>query len=382
MDDIRAVMDAVGSERALLFAVGDGGMVSVLFAAWHPDRTLGLVLWNPEPHQTHSDDYQWGWTNERWDARAEKVEATWGSLEFAEGELRQRWRRTSRSTDRRSSASLAFSERSRALVLRRRWRRSYGVPTSQRFCPRCRSRRSSCIRPSDSVGPGRYTASMIPGQNTSKSRRQSGCPSGPARIRSSRRSDGSCNGSGMRRRSSIACSQPFMFTDIVGSTSKTADAWRSGMEGPRRATPRRRSGPMLRRYPRLRGRHGGRRLLGHFDGPARGVRCAMAIARAVRAPWAGGTCGVHTGEVELAATVRGVAVNIGARIAAGWSPEVSCRGPSRISSSAPTSRSRTPASTSLRKSRPLAALSGSQRITMRWRPLLFRPNRRAGQMRF
>ena len=47
MDDIRAVMDTVGSERALLFAVGDGGMVSVLFAASHPDRTLGLVCGTP-----------------------------------------------------------------------------------------------------------------------------------------------------------------------------------------------------------------------------------------------------------------------------------------------------------------------------------------------
>jgi pimeloyl-ACP methyl ester carboxylesterase len=62
MDDIRAVMDAVGSERALLFAVRDGGLVSVVFAASHPDRTLGLVLWNPQPRQTSSEDYPWGWT--------------------------------------------------------------------------------------------------------------------------------------------------------------------------------------------------------------------------------------------------------------------------------------------------------------------------------
>lgn len=89
MDDIRAVMDVVGSERALLFAVSDGGLLSVLFAASHPDRTLGLVLWNPEPRQTWSEDYPWGLTSEQWDAEAEAAEARWGSLEFAEADLRE-----------------------------------------------------------------------------------------------------------------------------------------------------------------------------------------------------------------------------------------------------------------------------------------------------
>jgi pimeloyl-ACP methyl ester carboxylesterase len=88
MDDVRAVMDTVGSERALLVAVGDGGMVSTLFAASHPDRTLGLVLWNPEPRQSSSDDYPWGRTNDQWDAQIERIEAMWGSPEYAEGELR------------------------------------------------------------------------------------------------------------------------------------------------------------------------------------------------------------------------------------------------------------------------------------------------------
>ena len=49
MDDIRAVMDAAGSERALVVGLQDGGMLCTLFAASHPDRTLGLVLYGSSP---------------------------------------------------------------------------------------------------------------------------------------------------------------------------------------------------------------------------------------------------------------------------------------------------------------------------------------------
>jgi pimeloyl-ACP methyl ester carboxylesterase len=163
MDDIRAVMDAVGSERALLFAVGDGGMVSVLFAASHPDRVLGLVLWNPEPRQTWSDDYPWGWTDEQWDARAGKVEATWGSLELAEGDLRsvapdvEFDRATIESAARMfravaSPGSAAAIDRAVRGVDVRAVLPSVQVPTLVLHSARV-----------DSAGQGRYTASMIPG---------------------------------------------------------------------------------------------------------------------------------------------------------------------------------------------------------------------------
>ncbi len=49
MDDIRMVMDAAGSERAVLFGLGDGGQLCVLFAATYPDRTSGLVLMHSTP---------------------------------------------------------------------------------------------------------------------------------------------------------------------------------------------------------------------------------------------------------------------------------------------------------------------------------------------
>lgn len=59
MDDIRAVMDAAKSERALLFGLRDGAMLCALFAASHPDRVFGLVLWAPVARGSSSSDYPW-----------------------------------------------------------------------------------------------------------------------------------------------------------------------------------------------------------------------------------------------------------------------------------------------------------------------------------
>jgi class 3 adenylate cyclase len=316
MDDIRAVMDAVGSERALLFAVGDGGMVSVLFAASHPDRTLGLVLWNPEPRQTWSDEYPWVWTIERWDARAEKVEATWGSLEFAEGELRsvapdvafdrstiERVARIFRAVA--SPGSAAAMERSLRGADVRAVLPSVQVPTLVLHSA-----------DDDSVGPGRYTASMIPGAERVEIATTEWLPfwtSADPVVEEIRRFV-----QRIRHEEAVLDRMlaTVMFTDIVGSTSKTADlgdrAWKDLVErhhGVIRA--------MLRRYRGSEVDTAGDGFFAMFDGPARGVRCAVAIAKAVKALGLEVRAGLHTGEGEtIDSKVGGMAVNIGARVGA------------------------------------------------------------------
>ena len=60
MDDVRAVMDAVGSERAALFGISEGGPMSVLFAATYPDRTASLVLYGSIAKGAWAPDYPWG----------------------------------------------------------------------------------------------------------------------------------------------------------------------------------------------------------------------------------------------------------------------------------------------------------------------------------
>ena len=59
MDDVRAVMDAVGSRSAALVGVGDGAAMSVLFAATFPERTFALALMRLKPRYVWAEDYPW-----------------------------------------------------------------------------------------------------------------------------------------------------------------------------------------------------------------------------------------------------------------------------------------------------------------------------------
>jgi len=65
MDDVRTVMDAAGSETAVVLGFSEGGVMSALFAATHPDRTAGLMLWGSWARQLRDDDFPWGWTREQ-----------------------------------------------------------------------------------------------------------------------------------------------------------------------------------------------------------------------------------------------------------------------------------------------------------------------------
>src|SRR4029450_4120029 len=70
MDDIRAVMDAVGSERAVLFGVEEGFALSAIFAATYPERTVGLVSYGAAARNLWAPDYPWGAPEEEYDADA------------------------------------------------------------------------------------------------------------------------------------------------------------------------------------------------------------------------------------------------------------------------------------------------------------------------
>ncbi len=78
MDDVRAVMDAVGSERAALLGFWEGGPMSALFAATHPERVTALILYGMMASYTWSPGYPWAPTAEANETAASTVEATWG----------------------------------------------------------------------------------------------------------------------------------------------------------------------------------------------------------------------------------------------------------------------------------------------------------------
>ena len=102
MDDVRAVMDAVGSERAVVFGVSEGGPMSMLFAATYPERTIALALFGTVADFTVRDpDYK-----EDPDAYLARMEESWGSLEFARGEIAD-WGAPGHESDERLVAWLA-----------------------------------------------------------------------------------------------------------------------------------------------------------------------------------------------------------------------------------------------------------------------------------
>jgi pimeloyl-ACP methyl ester carboxylesterase len=84
MDDIRAVLDAAGSERAVLFGTDEGGALCTLFAASDPGRVSALVLFAVWAAYFSSSDYPWGWTKEQDEAWMQRLESHWGTEEFWE----------------------------------------------------------------------------------------------------------------------------------------------------------------------------------------------------------------------------------------------------------------------------------------------------------
>jgi pimeloyl-ACP methyl ester carboxylesterase len=78
MDDIRAVMDAVGSQRATLFGMGDGAALAALFAATYPERSAGLILYGGNARMTWAPDYPWGLTEDAWIREHARIPEIWG----------------------------------------------------------------------------------------------------------------------------------------------------------------------------------------------------------------------------------------------------------------------------------------------------------------
>src|SRR5580692_12427305 len=79
MHDVRAILDEIGSERAALFGVSEGGPMSLLYAATYPDRTSALILYGTYARHSWAPDYPCGWNDERWERFFETLERNWGT---------------------------------------------------------------------------------------------------------------------------------------------------------------------------------------------------------------------------------------------------------------------------------------------------------------
>jgi pimeloyl-ACP methyl ester carboxylesterase len=87
IDDMRAVLDAVDSERAVLYGDSDGATMAMLFAATYPERTTGLVVFGGEARWSWAPDYPWGMRPERLPAIREELRKEWGTLDGARRDL-------------------------------------------------------------------------------------------------------------------------------------------------------------------------------------------------------------------------------------------------------------------------------------------------------
>jgi class 3 adenylate cyclase len=315
MDDVRAVMDAVGSERAVLWTGATSAGIGVLFAATYPERCAGLVLFDPRVKGTRSPDYPWAPTEEEWRERLAGVRAGWGERGYLEGLAREWAPEVAENDDfrdwfvwhmRRSlSPGAALTSFRTAMELDVR-----DVLTAVRV--------PTLVLPRPGLpGPGHYTAQRIRGAEIVELPELRGVytwvddEAHRATMEATERFVS-------RLTESVGSERVLatvLFTDIVGSTelaSRLGDsAWRDLLQ--------RHHTIVRRELARFQGREldtSGDGFFAAFDGPARAVLAAAAIRDSLRALELEIRAGLHTGECEASdGKIAGIAVSIGARIA-------------------------------------------------------------------
>jgi pimeloyl-ACP methyl ester carboxylesterase len=315
MDDVRAVLEAVGSERAALFGHSEGGNMCVLFAATYPERTAALITLGSFARRRDPDeDYPWAPTAEDREETAADVERNWGHLRPEDVE----YYAPSRVGDEQFVRNLeqylrrAASPGAAAALLRMN---SY--IDVRDVLPTIRVPTLVLHRTGDhdvNVAEGRYLAAKIPGARFVE------LPGDDHWI-----SAGNTDEIADEIEEFLTGTRPapeldrvlatVLFTDIVGSTERAVELgdrrWRELLST--------HDAVVRRELDRFRGREvdtAGDGFLASFDGPARAVRCAIAAGEAVRDLGVEIRAGIHTGECELdGPKIRGIAVHTGARIA-------------------------------------------------------------------
>jgi pimeloyl-ACP methyl ester carboxylesterase len=311
MGDVECVLDAAGSDRAALIGHGDGSPMAILFAASHPERTSALVLADAYARRSRAPDYRCGIPEETSDLYIETILKNWGTgrdtivgaPSFANNlsfiEWRGRYERLAMSpgifdvtypnTYQLDVRPVLETIRVPTLVLHR---------ADNRY-----------VR----IGNGRYLAEHIEGAEFVE------LPGGDHFFHA-----GDIDRFLDPVEEFLAGTEEspeedrilatVLFTDIVGATEhveRAGDrAWRDLLE--------KHHALVRKELNRFRGREidtAGDGFFATFDGPARGVRCALAVRDAVTSLGVEIRAGVHTGECEVMGDkVGGIAVHIGARV--------------------------------------------------------------------
>jgi pimeloyl-ACP methyl ester carboxylesterase len=319
MDDVRAVLDSVGSERAVVLGISEGGSMSTLFAATHPERTLSLVLMGAFPRMMWAHDYPAG---------------------LSDGDFRKRLA-SNEEDDWASAVTKEWLGRVGPDILRDpealRWYTSYvlrGASPGANKAIRLMNEKIDIrdVLPTISVptlvlsrsdeyfrNASRFMGEHILGARVVEL---------PGNDHLPWEGDQKALLDEIERFLSGVAEEviqdrvlaTLLFTDLVGSPAQAVElgdrAWRERLTKHDRL--------VRAQLARFRGREVdmvGEGVLAMFDGPARAVRCASAIADGLKGLGLDVRAGVHTGEIEQAnGSVRGIAVQIAARIAAAARP--------------------------------------------------------------
>ena len=320
MDDIRAVMDAAGSEQAALFGISESGPMCLMFAATYPARTRALVLLNTFARMLRAPDYPIGLPDEVLEKFLERIEETWGT-----GTISANLFNPSVAHDERFRQSWARIERfavspggMKALM------RMLHETDARHALSAIRVPTLIVHREGDQIARvegGRYIAEHIHGAKYVQ------LP-GNDHFAWVGNTDSILDEveeflTGARHTSDTErILATVMFSDIVDATRSRCLSWATaaGVTCFRRSN--RRSARELARFRGRAVKTMGDGFLATFDGPARGIRCATAIRDAARAQFGLEIrSGLHTGEIEVIGNdVGGIAVHIGARVGASARP--------------------------------------------------------------
>jgi class 3 adenylate cyclase/pimeloyl-ACP methyl ester carboxylesterase len=321
MDDIRAVMDAVGSKRAAIMGFSEGGPMAMLFAATYPERTAALILYGTLPTFHKAEDYPWAeYTRDELLARIRQNDDRRGTEPWldetlqglapttADDEATKRWWRRWVQSSASPGATRALSLMNSEIDVRH-------VPQAIRVPTLVLHRvGDEDVKPEE----GRYLADRISGSEMVELA-------------------GVDHGWWVESTQIVHEVEPFlrgiwergewdaieeervlatvMFTDIAGSTAKLAELGDRGW----RELLQQHHAVVRRQLVRFSGREidtAGDGFFASFDGPARAIRCASAIVGGVRDLGLEVRAGLHTGECEVVdGKVGGIAVHIGARVA-------------------------------------------------------------------
>ncbi len=310
-DDILAVLDEVGSERAAILAAVDAGPIAILFTAMHPDRVRALVLLNTSARVLAAEDYPIGMTPEDLDSFIEYLGENWGTPDVVlaaepsladDPETLAKLTRQIRAAATPRTAAAQYHYMFHNLDVREVLP-LIQVPTLVLHV------RESPIVP---LGHGQYLASHIqgarlielPGADTATTF------NGPRIVEEVGEFV-----TGQRPILDIArILTTVLFTDIVGSTQQAAEIgderWRSVLDAHDRAVR-----DQLKRFRGTEVKTTGDGFLASFDGPARAIRCATEIAEATHSLGVEIRAGLHTGECHARGNdLSGLAVHIASRV--------------------------------------------------------------------